>query len=62
MSPGMQKMFISLSAIGLMGFASTLIMFARYRTKGIMKVILSFMAYLLLVPNFVYALFFLFFL
>ncbi len=62
MSPGLQKMFISLSTIGLMAVATVLITFARYKTKGIIRFVLSLVAFLLLIPILLYMLFFLFFL
>jgi hypothetical protein len=53
---GMDKMWASFIAIGLMLFASVLITYARYRTRGIVKFLLSFLAFLLFVPILLYML------
>lgn len=46
----MDKMWASLIAIGLMFVATALITLARTKTKGIVRVLLSFVAFLLFVP------------
>jgi hypothetical protein len=46
----MDKMWASLIAIGLMLAASVLITFARSKTKGFVRVILSVIAFLLFIP------------
>ncbi|WP_281886899.1 DUF2768 family protein [Paenibacillus sp. YYML68] len=53
MSP-LDKMWASFIAIGLMVFASFLITFARTRTKGVLRVILSIIAFFMFVPILIY--------
>lgn len=53
MSP-MDKMWASFIAIGLMVLASLLISFARAKTKGAVRAILSFVAFLLFIPILLY--------
>ncbi|MFE5317160.1 DUF2768 family protein [Paenibacillus sp. NPDC056579] len=53
MSP-MDKMWASFIAIGLMVLASLLISFARTKTKGAVRAILSFVAFLLFIPILLY--------
>ncbi|PZE21959.1 DUF2768 family protein [Paenibacillus xerothermodurans] len=55
MSP-MDKMWASFVAIGLMAGASLLITFARHRTSGIIRIILSTIAFLMFVPILLYML------
>lgn len=55
MSP-LDKMWASFIAIGLMIFASFLITFARNKTKGVLRFILSLVAFLLFIPILVYML------
>lgn len=50
----MTKMWISFLAIGLMALSALLITFARTKTKGFMKAILSLIAFFLLVLAFIY--------
>jgi len=45
----MDKMWASLTAIGLMAFASLLVTFARAKTRGVVRILLSVVAVLLLV-------------
>ncbi|MDF2963239.1 MAG: hypothetical protein K0S39_4974 [Paenibacillus sp.] len=52
----MDKMWASFIAIGLMVGASFLITFARSKTTGIVRVILSTIAFLLFVPILLYML------
>lgn len=54
---GMTKMWISFLGIGLMAVAAFLITFARVKTKGVTKFILSFIAFVLLIFGFIYGLF-----
>ncbi|SFK92125.1 Protein of unknown function [Paenibacillus sp. 1_12] len=53
MSP-MDKMWASFVAIGLMAGASFLISYARNRTKGFLRIILSVIAFLMFVPILLY--------
>jgi hypothetical protein len=53
---GMEKMWASFIAIGLMLLASGLITFARSKTKGILRFILSLIAFLLFIPILAYML------
>jgi uncharacterized membrane protein YhdT len=46
----MDKMWASLIAIGLMFVATALITFARAKTKGIVRFLLSLAAFLLIIP------------
>lgn len=52
----MDKMWASFIAIGLMLAASGLITFARSKTRGFVRVLLSFIAFLLFVPILLYML------
>lgn len=52
----MDKMWASFVAIGLMIVASLLITFARHRTKGWVRFVLSFIACLLFIPILLYML------
>ena len=52
----MDKMWASFIAIGLMVVASLLITFARTKTKGIVRFLLSLVAFLLFIPILLYAL------
>ncbi len=56
----MTKMWVSLIGIGLMAFAAFLITFARVKTRGIIKILLSIVAFILLIFGFVYGFFSLF--
>ncbi|MWC28452.1 DUF2768 family protein [Paenibacillus sp. MMS18-CY102] len=53
----MTKMWISFVGIGLMAFAAFLISFARYKTKGVVRLLLSVIAFILLVFGFIYGAF-----
>ncbi|RIX53474.1 DUF2768 family protein [Paenibacillus nanensis] len=53
----MTKMWISFLGIGLMAVAAFLITFARVKTKGVTKFILSAVAFVLLVLGFIYGFF-----
>ncbi|MBU7315898.1 DUF2768 family protein [Paenibacillus oleatilyticus] len=53
MSP-LDKMWASFIAIGLMVLASLLITFARNRTTGIVRFVLSLVAFLMFIPIFIY--------
>lgn len=53
---GMEKMWASFIAIGLMLLASGLITFARSKTKGILRIVLSLLAFLLFLPILAYML------
>lgn len=46
----MDKMWASFYAIGLMLVASLLITYARAKTKGIIRFVLSFIAFMLFIP------------
>jgi sorbitol-specific phosphotransferase system component IIBC len=48
----MTKMWVSLVGIGLMAIAAFLITFARYKTKGVIKFVLSLIAFISLVVGF----------
>jgi hypothetical protein len=52
----MSKMWASFVAIGLMIVASLIITFARMKTKGIVRVLLSVVAFLLFIPILLYML------
>ena len=52
----MDKMWASFVAIGLMVVASYMITFARHKTKGIVRILISFVAFLLFVPILIYML------
>jgi len=49
----MTKMWVSFVGIGLMAAAAALITFARLKTKGIIKFVLSLIAFLVLVIGFI---------
>jgi hypothetical protein len=51
----MTKMWVSFFAIGLMVFAALLITFARTKTKGWIRIILSVIAFFLLLLSLLYA-------
>lgn len=53
----MTKMWISFVGIGLMALAAFLITFARVKTKGVVRLILSIVAFILLVFGFIYGFF-----
>lgn len=53
----MTKMWISFIGIGLMAIAAAVITFARLKTKGVIKFVLSLIAFVLLILGFVYGLF-----
>lgn len=53
----MTKMWVSFIGIGLMALAAFLISFARLKTKGITKALLSCTAFILLVFGFIYGFF-----
>ncbi|GIP32378.1 hypothetical protein J2TS4_15880 [Paenibacillus sp. J2TS4] len=53
---GMDKMWASFIAMGLMLVATVIITFARQKTKGFVRFILSFVAFLLFVPILLYML------
>ncbi|MCA0985795.1 DUF2768 domain-containing protein [Guptibacillus algicola] len=46
MSPGLIKMWVALSSMGLMFIAVLAIMFSRAKLKGVIKVVVSTFAYL----------------
>ncbi|MFC0214870.1 DUF2768 family protein [Paenibacillus chartarius] len=52
----LDKMWASFTAMGLMAVACLLITFARAKTKGPIRFILSTIAFLLLVPSLIYML------
>lgn len=52
----LDKMWASFVALGLMAVASLLISFARSKTRGVLRFILSFIAFLLFIPILLYAL------
>ncbi|MGG1635655.1 DUF2768 domain-containing protein [Paenibacillus sp. FSL A5-0031] len=49
----MTKMWVSLFGIGMMAIAALLITFARLKTKGAVKFILSLIAFIVLIIGFV---------
>lgn len=53
----MEKMWVSFLGIGLMVIAAVLISFARLKTKGWIKFILSVIAFVLLVFGFIYGMY-----
>ncbi|MFD2745563.1 DUF2768 family protein [Paenibacillus yanchengensis] len=53
----MQKMWISFLGIGLMAVAALVITIARTKTKGILKIILSIVAFIMLILGFIYGFF-----
>mgnify|MGYP001293271607 CR=1 FL=1 len=52
----MTKMWISFLAIGLMALSAIIITIARTKTKGIIKGILSLVAFIMLILAFIYGL------
>lgn len=52
----MDKMWASFIALGLMAVATLLITFARAKTRGVAKFILSLIAFLLFIPILLYML------
>ncbi|RXZ76876.1 DUF2768 family protein [Paenibacillaceae bacterium] len=50
----MTKMWVSFIGIGLMALAALIITVARTKTKGIIRLILSLVAFVLLVLGFIY--------
>ena len=48
----MDKMWLSLIGIGIMAISALLITFARLKTKGIIKFLLSFIAFICLIVGF----------
>jgi len=50
----MTKMWVSFVGIGLMVLAAALITFARLKTKGWIRMVLSLVAFLLLIAGFIY--------
>ena len=53
----MTKMWVSFLGIGLMAIAAVIITFARLKTKGVVKIVLSLIAFIMLVFGFIYGLF-----
>lgn len=53
----MTKMWVSFIGIGLMALAAVIITFARLKTKGIIRIILSIVAFVCLVLGFIYGFF-----
>lgn len=53
----MTKMWISFLGIGLMAIAAFLITFARVKTKGVLRFVLSFIAFVVLLFGIIYGLF-----
>lgn len=51
----MTKMWVSFIGIGLMAFAALLITVARTKTKGVVRLILSIVAFVLLVLGMIYS-------
>lgn len=49
----MTKMWVSLFGIGMMAVAALLITFARLKTKGILKFVLSLLAFIILIVGFI---------
>jgi len=49
----MTKMWVSLFGIGMMAIAALLITFARLKTKGAVKFVLSFVAFIVLIIGFI---------
>jgi len=49
----MTKMWVSLFGIGMMAIAALLITFARLKTKGALKFVLSLIAFIVLIIGFV---------
>jgi len=57
MTDPIMKMWISLIGIALMACSALLIAFARSKTKGLIRIIFSFIAFVMLVGGVVYGLF-----
>jgi Protein of unknown function (DUF2768). len=53
----MTKMWVSFIGIGLMALAAVIITFARLKTKGFIRIILSIVAFVCLVLGFIYGFF-----
>jgi sorbitol-specific phosphotransferase system component IIBC len=49
----MTKMWVSLFGIGMMAIAALLITFARLKTKGVVKFVLSLIAFIILIIGFI---------
>ncbi|NIK77572.1 sorbitol-specific phosphotransferase system component IIBC [Paenibacillus castaneae] len=49
----MTKMWVSLFGIGMMAIAALLITFARLKTKGVVKFIISLVAFIVLIIGFI---------
>ncbi|OBZ17803.1 MULTISPECIES: DUF2768 family protein [Bacillales] len=49
----MTKMWVSLFGIGMMAIAALLITFARLKTKGVLKFVLSLIAFIVLIIGFI---------
>ncbi|WP_138753486.1 DUF2768 family protein [Paenibacillus sinopodophylli] len=49
----MTKMWVSLFGIGMMAIAALLITFARMKTKGVVKFVLSLIAFIILIIGFI---------
>jgi sorbitol-specific phosphotransferase system component IIBC len=49
----MTKMWVSLFGIGMMAIAALLITFARLKTKGVLKFVLSLIAFIILIIGFI---------
>ncbi|MCG7406432.1 DUF2768 domain-containing protein [Paenibacillus sp. ACRRX] len=50
----MTKMWVSFIGLGLMALSAIIVMFARYKTKGWVKGILTFVAFILLLAGMLY--------
>ncbi|WP_028544238.1 DUF2768 family protein [Paenibacillus taiwanensis] len=50
----MTKMWVSFIGLGLMALSAIIVMFARYKTKGWIKGILTFVAFILLLAGMLY--------
>ena len=51
MSPAMLKMWISIVGMGLMFLSIIMIYFSRFKLKGILKILIAFIAYILMVVS-----------
>lgn len=51
-----ERELASFIALGLMFFSVMLITFARTKTKGVIRIVLSIIAFVLLIPTFLYSL------
>jgi hypothetical protein len=51
---GLDKMWASFVAMGLMVFASLLITYARQKTQGVLRLTLSIIAFLIFIPILIY--------